>query len=115
MLLSVDAGSSQAIHDQLAGQLRRAIADGTVTAGERLPAARELADGLGVNVHTVLRALQTVRDEGLVDIRRGRGTVVTGRAPRLAECVELARRMVVEARTAGLTNAEIRQALEAQL
>ncbi len=115
MLLRVDHQSPQAIHEQLAGQLRQAIADGNPAAGEKLPAARELAKSLGINVHTLLRAFQTLRDEGLLEVRRGRGTIVTGAAPALAAHGELARKLVVEARKAGLGNNEIRQLINVHL
>jgi len=115
MLLKVDEQSSQPLHEQLAGQLRQAIAAGDLAAGEKLPPARELAAGLGVNIHTLLRAFQTLRDEGLLEIRRGRGTIVTGAAPLLAAHSDLARSLVSEARRAGLANSEIRQLVEVHL
>jgi len=115
MLLTVDPTSSQPIHDQLAGQLRQAIANGDPAAGERLPSARELADSLDVNIHTLLRAYKTLRNEGLLEVRRGRGTVVTGKAPLQARFVTHARTLVAEARRAGLSDQEIRSTLEAQL
>lgn len=115
MLLKIDLQSSQPLHGQLSGQLRKAIAAGELEAGERLPAARGLADSLGVNVHTLLRAFQTLRDEGLLEVRRGRGTVVTGAAPRFAKLAGLARELVAEARRAGLADEEIRQLLEVHL
>ncbi|MCL4150959.1 UNVERIFIED_CONTAM: hypothetical protein GTU68_038389 [Idotea baltica] len=115
MLLRIDPHSSQPLHDQLAGQLRKAIADGDLAAGEKLPAARGLAESLGVNVHTLLRAFQTLRDEGLLEVRRGRGTLVTGTAPKLAKNVGLAQRLVAEARRLGLADKEILQLVEAQL
>lgn len=115
MLLKVDAASAQSIHDQLSGQLRQAIAEGSLTPGEKLAPARELADGLDVNVHTLLRAFKTLRDEGLLEVRRGRGTIVTGKAPQQAQFVARARELVAEARQAGLTDQEIRQTLELQL
>jgi GntR family transcriptional regulator len=66
--------------------------------GERLPPARDLAAILGVNRNTVLRALRDLRDEGLLEFRRGRGVPVTGTPQRSAvharaqELVDLARR-----------------------
>lgn len=115
MLIRVDHGSTQPLHDQIAGQLRQAIADGDPAAGEKLPPARELADSLGVNVHTLLRAFQTLRDEGLLEMRRGRGTSVTGAAPKLAGVGATARRLVDEARRAGMGDDQIKQLVEVHL
>ncbi|NNE96046.1 MAG: GntR family transcriptional regulator [Acidimicrobiales bacterium] len=115
MLLKVDHSSAQALHDQLAGQIRAAIGSGDLRPGERLPPAREVAAGLDVNVHTLLRALKTLRDEGLVDMRRGRGTVVTGKAPAQARFSELADELVAEARRSGLDRNEIIKLVESRL
>ena len=61
------------LHQQVAGQIRRAIAEGEARAGDRLPPAKDLAAVLGVNANTVLRALRELRDDGLLEFRRGRG------------------------------------------
>jgi GntR family transcriptional regulator len=66
------------LHEQVAGEIRRAIADGEAKSGERLPPAKDLAAVLGVNTNTVLRALRQLRDEGLLEFRRGRGITVAG-------------------------------------
>lgn len=76
MLFTVDPTSAVGLADQVASQVRGALAEGRVVAGDRLPPAREVAAGLGINMHTVLRAYAALRDEGLVDLRRGRGAVV---------------------------------------
>jgi GntR family transcriptional regulator len=86
------------LHEQVAAEIRRAIAKGEARPGERLPPARDLAAILGVNRNTVLRALRDLRNEGLLDFRRGRGVTVTGTPPqgvihaRARELVDLARR-----------------------
>jgi len=85
MLLRIDTASDQPLFAQVAAAVRAAISQGEARPGDRLPPAREVAQGLGVNVHTVLRAYQDLRDEGLVDLRRGRGAVVTDAADSIAQ------------------------------
>jgi GntR family transcriptional regulator len=115
MLLTVDVQSSHPLHDQLAGQLRKAIAAGDPGPGDKLPPAKELAASLGVNIHTMLRAYKTLQDEGLLEVRRGRGTLVTANAPERVDVVSIAKQLVTEARRHGLADDGIRQLLEAQL
>jgi len=115
MLLRVDLGSTQPLHEQLAGQVRAAIAAGDVKPGERLPPARELAASLDVNVHTLLRALQTLRDEGLVEMRRGRGTTIADAAVDSAAVHQHARSLVDAARSLGMSDDEILTTVKAQL
>ena len=76
MLVRVDPDSTVGLADQIANQVRGAVATGRLEPGEKLPPARELAAGLEVNMHTVLRAYSTLRDEGLIDLRRGRGAQI---------------------------------------
>ena len=74
----VRKGDSVPLHEQVAAEIRRAIADGEASQGERLPPAIDLAAVLGVNKNTVIRALHVLRDEGLLDFTRGRGVRVVG-------------------------------------
>jgi GntR family transcriptional regulator len=78
----VDRTESIPLHDQVAAEIRRAIAEGEAGPGERLPLAKDLAAVLGVNKNTILRALHILRDEGLLDFQRGRGITVAGSAER---------------------------------
>ena len=110
--MQIDGSSDVPLFAQIARQVRTAIADGSVAPGERLPAARELAGALGVNMHTVLRSYAELRDEGLVEMRRSRGVTVTGRAPDTAPLLDLVRRLVSEARRRGLRDDDIRLLLE---
>ncbi|HWD25389.1 MAG TPA: GntR family transcriptional regulator [Acidimicrobiales bacterium] len=66
------------IYEQVAAEIRRSIAEGEAKPGDRMPLAKDLAAVLGVNTNTVLRALRDLRDEGLLEFRRGRGITVAG-------------------------------------
>jgi GntR family transcriptional regulator len=66
------------LYEQVAAEIRRAIADGEASPGDRLPLAKDMASVLGVNTNTVLRALHVLRNEGLLEFRRGRGITVAG-------------------------------------
>src|SRR6266566_9000159 len=96
--VNIDRPDPASLHDQVTGQIRRAIAEGEAAPGERLPLAKDLAAVLGVNKNTVLRALHELREEGLLEFRRGRGITVAGTPQRGAvlartrELVEFARR-----------------------
>jgi GntR family transcriptional regulator len=111
MLRRVDREDPVDLHVQVAAQLRRAIADGEAKAGERLPPARDLAAVLGVNTNTVLRALRELRDEGLLEFRRGRGVTVTGTRERGA-VVARAQELVTFARTHGYGVEELVRIIE---
>jgi GntR family transcriptional regulator len=100
------------LHEQVAAAIRRAIADGEAAAGERLPPARDLAAVLGVNANTVFRALRTLRDEGVVEFRRGRGVTVTGAGPRRSAVVAKARELAALGRRYGYLPDELAEILQ---
>ena len=100
MNIEIDKDDPVDLHEQVAGELRRAIADGEANPGDRLPPAKDLAAVLGVNSNTVLRALRTLRDEGLLEFRRGRGISVAG-SPERGEVVRRSRDLVEFARHHG--------------
>jgi len=104
MLIKVDLAARTPLADQIAAQIRAAVATGKLRGGDRLPSARELATGLGVNMHTVLRAYAAVRDEGLIELRRGRGATVSHDAsPTTGRMAELARELLAEGRRLGMS------------
>jgi GntR family transcriptional regulator len=107
----IDRADPALLHEQVAAQIRQAIADGEAQPGERLPPARHLAAVMGVNINTVLRALRLLRDEGLLELRQGHGIRVTGTPQRsvlrskVADLVELARQ-------SGVTRAELARMIQ---
>jgi GntR family transcriptional regulator len=106
MLDSIDRADPTPLHDQVAAQIRRAIADGEAQPGQRLPPARDLAAVMAVNVNTVLRALRELRDEGLLEFRRGLGVRVSG-TPQRGAVVARARELVGFARQQGYPPEEL--------
>lgn len=85
MLIRIDADSSSPLFEQVASSVRSGILAGRLVPGDRLPSARDVAEALDINLHTVLRAYQELRDEGLVELRRGRGAAIAASAAPLAE------------------------------
>jgi DNA-binding transcriptional regulator YhcF (GntR family) len=98
--VKVDRGDPTDLFEQVAGEIRRAIAEGEAKPGERLPPAKDLAAVLAVNTNTVLRALRLLRDEGLLEFRRGRGISVAG-MPERGAVVQQAKELVDFARHHG--------------
>ena len=110
--MEIDPLSPVPLHEQVAAAIRRAIAQSEAKSGERLPPARDLAAVLRVNANTVLRALRALRDEGLVEFRRGRGVTVTGIGPQRSAVVAKARELVALARRYGYQPEELAEIIE---
>ena len=109
--VKVDKHDPTDLYEQVAAEIRRAIADGEAKPGERLPPAKDLAAVLGVNTNTVLRALRLLRDEGLLDFKRGRGVHVSG-TPEHGALVDRARDLVELARHHGYRRQELLDLIE---
>ena len=109
--VKVDRGDPTDLYEQVAGEIRRAIADGEAKPGERLPPAKDLAAVLDVNTNTVLRALRLLRDEGLLEFRRGRGISVAG-TPERGAVIQRAKELVHFARGQGYRVDELVKIIE---
>ncbi len=103
---AIDRSDPTPLHDQVAGQIRRAIAEDEAKPGERLPPARDLAAVMKVNTNTVLRAMRVLREEGLLEFRRGHGIRVTG-TPQRSAVIARARDLVRFARLQGYQPEEL--------
>src|SRR6188474_1101735 len=109
--VKVDPRDPLDLNEQVAAEIRRAIAEGEAKPGERLPPAKDLAAELGVNTNTALRALRQLRDEGLLEFRRGRGITVTG-TPQRGAVVTRAKDLVRFARQQGYRLDELVRLIE---
>ncbi|MBO4652568.1 MAG: GntR family transcriptional regulator [Lachnospiraceae bacterium] len=77
MLISIDFNSDEAFYVQLRNQIIMGIATSEIREGESLPSVRELADSVGINMHTVNKAYAILRQEGYLKLDRRRGAVVS--------------------------------------
>lgn len=113
MLFRVDHSSPRSLADQIEAQVRAAVADGVLSAGDRLPPPVSLADSLGINMHTVLRAYGALRDDGLLQMRRGRGAWIAESAgPGLVRVTALVEQLLAEARRSGISPADLVRLIE---
>lgn len=104
--VKVDRSEPIPLHNQVAAEIRRAIADGEAGPGERLPLVKDIAGVLGVNKNTVLRAMHILRDEGLLEFTRGRGITVSG-TPQKGAVLGRVRELVDFARHEGYRREEL--------
>jgi DNA-binding transcriptional regulator YhcF (GntR family) len=104
--VKVDFAQGTPLYQQVAAEIRRAIAEGEARPGERMPLAKDLATVLGVNTNTVLRALHELRDEGLLEFRRGRGITVVG-TPQRGVVMARVKDLVAFARQQGYPPSEV--------
>ena len=111
MKFKVDRRDPTDLYLQVAAEIRRAIADGEAKPGERLPPAKDLAAVLGVNTNTVLRSLRLLREEGLLEFRRGHGISVAG-TPERGAVVQRAKELVDFARSQGYRLDELVEIIE---
>lgn len=98
MILKIDFNSSEAIYMQLRNQIIIGIAQNTIKDGESLPSVRQLADELGVNMHTVNKAYALLRNDGYLKLDRRKGAVVCvsmDMKPKHLETINIGMRMMV--------------------
>ena len=77
MLIEIDFNSDEAIYVQLCNQIIMGIATDQLKIGETLPSVRQLAETVGINMHTVNKAYSVLRQEGFVTIDRRKGAVIS--------------------------------------
>jgi GntR family transcriptional regulator len=119
LLISVRLQSSVPVYSQIAEQIKDQIRTGSLQPEDELPSVRDLASVLGVNMHTVHRAYEDLRDEGVIILRLGRKARVAPLRQERASAYSLKtrleeplRRLVTEAFHLGLTKAEFLEFVE---
>ncbi len=110
-LMEVDRAGPIPLHDQVAADIRRAIAEGEAAPGDRLPLVKDIAAVLGVNKNTVLKAMHILRDEGLLEFRRGRGITVVG-TPEQSELRRKVKELIAYSRYHGYRTEEVIEMIE---
>ena len=76
MILKIDFNSEEALYIQLKNQIIIGIATAQLQEGETLPSVRELADHIGINMHTVNKAYSILKQEGYLKLDRRKGAVI---------------------------------------
>jgi GntR family transcriptional regulator len=121
VFLKIDSHSGLAVYDQIVRQLKFAVADGALRAGEMIPSVRELARELAINPNTVARAYRQLQDDGVLAVVRGTGLAVAPSAQRhcqteRSKLIRIRLRNVLqEAAQSGLEQSEIEQIFRAEL
>jgi len=72
MFISIDENDTRPLYLQIIGQIREQVGKGTLQPGDELPSVRELANSLGINLHTVRSAYLKLREQGIITLRLGR-------------------------------------------
>ena len=117
----IDPRSPIPLYVQIAERVRLAIATGALGSAAALPSVRQLAAELRVNPATVVQAYRELESQGFVEIRHGAGTFVRELAPgrrareRSKQAIRLVRRLIAESRRAGVSMAELQQAIESEI
>lgn len=95
MLVTIDFNSEEALYVQLRNQIIIGIAGEKILEGESLPSVRELADNIGINMHTVNKAYSILRQEGYLKLNRRKGAVIAVDADKYQAKEEMAEAMKV--------------------
>lgn len=123
ILLHVDEQDNRPIYLQIVRQIRDQVGSGTLQPGDELPAIRELADSLGVNLHTVRSAYLRLRDDGIITMRLGRRAKIS-KPPERTRTSEGKRRdalqqrldeLITDALLEGMATDELRELVDQRL
>jgi GntR family transcriptional regulator len=118
MLIELKPNDPRPVYRQIADEVVRAVAVGMLKSGEALPAARQIAAELKLNQNTVQHAFRTLKQEGVIEMRRGLGAFVAAAPPKDSRqkppviARQIAERALREAFRHGLLASDLRKALD---
>ena len=115
MLIKIDFESDEAIYVQLRNQIILGIATSALREGDTLPSVRQLADNIGINMHTVNKAYNVLRQEGFIQLDKRRGAVISIDVNKLQAMEELRSKMqILLAQTScqGITREEVHEMID---
>lgn len=95
MVIEIDFNSDEAIYVQLMNQIIMGIATSRLQEGDLLPSVRQLADTIGINMHTVNKAYSLLRQEGFVTIDRRRGAIIAIDVDKMKALEEMKQNLMV--------------------
>jgi len=121
MWLSIDNNDNRPIYLQIIGQIKEQVGKGTLKPGDELPSVREVADSLGINLHTVRSAYLKLRDQGIINLRLGRKAIIARRQTEVRnmnseeELTARLKELITDALLMGISADEFRKLTNQQL
>ncbi|MEF9941766.1 MAG: GntR family transcriptional regulator [Lachnospiraceae bacterium] len=115
MFIEIDFNSNEAIYIQLRNQIIIGIATATIQEGEALPSVRQLADHIGINMHTVNKAYSVLKQEGFIQLDRRNGAVIALNLDKLqaiADMKEQLKILLAEGSCKGIAKEEVHELVE---
>lgn len=115
MIIKIDFQSDEALYIQLRNQIVLGIATSRIQEGDALPSVRQLAEDIGINMHTVNKAYAVLRQEGFVTIDRRRGAVIALDVDKLRALREMKKNLRVllaEGRCMNITCEEVHELVD---
>ncbi len=115
MYIEIDFSSDEAIYQQLCNQIIQGIAMSRLVDGEVLPSVRQMAEDIGINMHTVNKAYTVLKQEGFVKVDRRRGAVVSVHADKEKALDQIRRDMravLAEARCRNLSREDVHRLVD---
>lgn len=115
MIYSIDFNSDEAIYVQLCNQIIMQIAMDEIQEGDMLPSVRQLADNIGINMHTVNKAYSVLKQEGYIKLDRRRGAVIAVDVDKLQamqDMVEDLRVVIAKAMCRNITPDEVHEMVD---